>query len=343
VEGISIPNLRSDRVVLEANPDYWDKTRRPRLQRIVFDNTLEQGDAVELVKNGEGRVDLVTELNPLDTLRVAQSPLAKVVKRRGALSSVFGVFNMRKVNSLWLDGRLRRAVNLAIKREDLIRYATKGNGVIIPALVPVQGFGYDPDLAPYPFDPAQARHLLQEAGYPDGLSITLIAPGDLEIQATVVSKMLERVGVTVELQVLGPVGFNRKTDLSNLEQPPEQQPWDIALTSSTPDVINFPVYMIYHYVALGGPMDWVLEQPELRQLYEQVLGTVDRDRQQALMRQMEQHTRDQAYFLLLYNPIQLYAVNKAVEFVPYVSTVLSLDETSLTDEHWSVREAARKE
>jgi peptide/nickel transport system substrate-binding protein len=335
--------MRSDRVVLEANPDYWDKTRLPRLQRIVFDNTLEHRDAEELVKTGEGRVDLVTELNPLETLRVAQSPLAKVVKRRGALSSVFGVFNMRKVNSPWLDSRLRRAANLAINREDLIRYATKGNGVIIPALVPVQGFGYDPDLAPYPFDPAQARHLLQEAGYPDGLSITLIAPGDLEIQATVVSKMLERVGVTVELQVLGPVAFNRKTDLSNLEQPPEQQPWDIALTSSTPDVINFPVYMIYHNVALGGPMDWVLEQPELRQLYEQVLGTVDRDRQQALIRQMERHTREQAYFLLLYNPIQLYAVNKAVEFVPYVSTVLSLDETSVTAQHWSVRQRAMKE
>jgi hypothetical protein len=52
---------------------------------------------------------------------------------------------------------------------------------------------------------------------------------------------------------------------------------------------------------------------------------------------MERHTRDQAYFLFLYNPIKLYAVNKAVEFVPYVSTVLSLDETAVTEQHWSVR------
>ena len=55
-----LPNKRSDRIVLEANPDYWDPTRLPRLQRIVFDNTLAQQDAVELVKTGEGRVDLVT-------------------------------------------------------------------------------------------------------------------------------------------------------------------------------------------------------------------------------------------------------------------------------------------
>ena len=42
---------------------------------------------------------------------------------------------------------------------------------------------------------------------------------------------------------------------------------------------------------------------------------MDREHQQALIRQMERHTREQAYFLFLYSPIGLYAVNKAVEFV----------------------------
>jgi hypothetical protein len=36
-------------------------------------------------------------------------------------------------------------------------------------------------------------------------------------------------------------------------------------------------------------------------------------------------------------PIKLYAVNKAVEFIPYVSTVLKLDATEVRAEHWSVR------
>ena len=52
---------------------------------------------------------------------------------------------------------------------------------------------------------------------------------------------------------------------------------------------------------------------------------------------MERHTRDQAYFLFLYNPIGLYAVNKAVEFVPHVNTLLGLTEVSVTEQHWSVR------
>jgi peptide/nickel transport system substrate-binding protein len=284
---------------------------------------------------------LVSELRPVETLPVAQSPFAAVVKNRGALMTVLGIFNMRKTASPWQDVRLRQAANLAINREDLIRYAAKGNGVIIPALVAAQGFGHDPTLAPYPFDPDQTRHLLHAAGYPNGLPVLLIATKDLEVQATVVSKMLEHAGFRVELQLLDPIAFNRRTLLSDLEQPPEHSAWDMALTVSQ-DFDNFPAFNFYLRFALEGPYRWVMEQPELQQLYEQVLRTVDRERQQVLIRQMERHTRDQAYFLFLYNPIALYALNKAVEFVPYVSTILKLAETGVTEEHWSVRKAAGK-
>jgi peptide/nickel transport system substrate-binding protein len=313
----------------------------PRLQRIIFDNTLAQQDAVELVKTGEGRVDLVSELSPLETLRVAQSPFAKVVKNRNNLGFVFGRFNMLKTGSPWRNVRLRQAVNVAINREDLIRYATKGNGVIVPALLAVNSFGYDPALAPYAFDPGKARALLREAGYPEGLTLTLIAPSALEVQATVVGKMLEQVGFTVERQILDPAVYNQKTDFRVLDQPAEQQAWDIALTSFN-DQVNFPALQPYHLFALDGHYDWVLEEPELQRLYAQVLRTVDREHQEVLIRQMERHTHDQAYFLFLYNPIKLYAVNKAVEFVPYTNTILNLSETSVTEQHWSVRRATMK-
>jgi peptide/nickel transport system substrate-binding protein len=336
VEGFSTPGGRSDRVVLEANASYWDPTRFPRLQRIVFDNTLSHKEAVELVKTREGQVDLVTDLSPLQTLQVAQSAFAKVVKNRGSLGTIFGHFNMRKTKSPWRDIRLRQAMNYAINRADLIRYAAKGNGVVIPALVPAAGFGSAPDLAPYAFAPAKARALLREAGYPKDRPLTLIASQELDIQATVVSKMLEQVGLQVELKVLDPNAFNQKIFLTHLDQPAEQQPWDIALRSYF-ELMNLPVFHLYHMLALDGHFDWVIEDSALRQLYTQALRTVDREHQQALIRQMEQHTHNQAYFLFLYNPIQLFAVNKAVDFVPYVNTILDFDQTSVTAEHWSVR------
>src|SRR4029453_972167 len=117
------------------------------------------------------------------------------------------------------------AMNFAMHREDFIQYATRGNGEIIPALLPAQAFGYDPTLLPYPFDPTKARQLLREAGYPEGLAITLLASEDLVIQATVVSKMLEQAGLQVALPVVDSDTFNRKTYLSHLEQPSDQQTW----------------------------------------------------------------------------------------------------------------------
>jgi ABC-type transport system substrate-binding protein len=86
-----------------------------------------------------------------------------------------------------------------------------------------------------------------------------------------------------------------------------------------------------------GLYDWIGEQAALRQFDDQVLGTVGRERQQALIRQMERHTRDQAYFLFLYNPILLYATNNAVRFVLYANGILNLSETAVTEQHWSVR------
>jgi mono/diheme cytochrome c family protein len=62
-----------------------------------------------------------------------------------------------------------------------------------------------------------------------------------------------------------------------------------------------------------------------------------------LIQQMERHIHDQAYFLFLYNPMQLYAVNKAVAFVPHATTLLGLAGTSVMDAHWSVRQTAAQQ
>jgi peptide/nickel transport system substrate-binding protein len=323
--------------VLEANPAYWDAARSPRLQRVVFDNTLTQEEALELVKTSAGRVDLVADLRPLETLRVAESSFAKVVKERSGLRNVFGLLNMHKLGSPWQDVRLRQAVNYAINREDFIRYAAKGNGRIIPALLPPGAFEYDPELAPYSFAPDKARHLLREAGYANGLTITLIAPKTLEVQATMVGKMLEQVGFTVQQHLFEAVAFTRRVNITMV--PIGGWPdWDIALVATRPTSVasSSPAALYGRYI-FGGTFDWVIEQPELSHLYAQLLRTVDHDQQQAVIRQMERHTRDQAYFLFLYTLIQLYAVNKAVEFVPHPAGGFSLAETAVTEQHWSVR------
>ena len=176
---------------------------------------------------------------------------------------MFGRFNMLKTGSPWRDVRLRQAVNVAINRDDLIRYATKGNGVIVPALLAVNAFGYNPDLAPYAFDPVKARALLREAGYPDGLAVTLLAPRRWKSRPPWSGRCWSRSASPWNAKSSTPVVYNQKTRLPDLDQPAEQQAWDIALTSFN-DMVDFPALEPYHLFALGGPRDWVLEEPELR-------------------------------------------------------------------------------
>jgi peptide/nickel transport system substrate-binding protein len=336
---------QADQTVLEAHRAYWDKARFPQVQRLVFDHTLTHKEAQERVMTTEGQVDLFIDTRPLDTLRVAQSPFARVVKERSTLTTVLGLFNTRKADSPWHDLRLRQAVNSAINREDFLRYAIKGNGVLVPALLPPGAVGFDATLPPYPFDPTAARRLLREAGYPDGLSLTLIAPDELEVQATVVGKMLGLAGFTVHQQLLDRGAFYQATNNAwfagprRRQQPAPWPTWDIALIATRDaSVVISPLPAYYEFV-FGGQSDWVDDEPPaLRELLARLLGTGERAQQQAVAAQMERHIRDQALFLFLYAPIQLYAVNKEVNFVPHPSGLLYLPMTSVTEQHWSVRQ-----
>ena len=72
-------------------------------------------------------------------------------------------------------------------------------------------------------------------------------------------------------------------------------------------------------------------------MWQDMARTLDEAAQDEKMRQMEQYLYDRAYAVYIYSPLNLYAVNKEVNFVPQKSLYLRLKETSVTDNHWSVR------
>ena len=55
------------------------------------------------------------------------------------------------------------------------------------------------------------------------------------------------------------------------------------------------------------------------------------------MQEMERYVYNNAYFLFIYSPLSLYAVNKEVNFVPQKDGWLRFKEASVTDKHWSLR------
>ena len=91
------------------------------------------------------------------------------------------------------------------------------------------------------------------------------------------------------------------------------------------------------YLVEESDWRWVEYDPVYEEMWKEMARTVDPETQEQQLRQMVQYVFDHAYALFIYSPLTLYAANKEVNFVPFKDGYLNLKETSVTDNHWSVR------
>jgi peptide/nickel transport system substrate-binding protein len=338
VEGSLRFGRPSDQLILEANDNYWDP-HYPRVQRVIFENRLigDRDEAMRLCRETEGNVDIVNFVRPLDTLKIAESPYAKVLKSRDVTAFV-GSFNMRKTGSKWLDIRLRKAINYAINREELWKYAAKGNAHSLGVFIPLGAYGHNPDLNLYTYDTETARSLLSEAGYPEGFEVKIIAHESVKLEAQIMKRMLERVGLRVNLHVVTLAEWFRKYFIPLLDKPPEEQEWDLFVyTWQNYHGNPAATFLNFGYIE-ESDFRWIEYDPIYEEMWKGMAKTVDVDAQEERIRELVKYVYDRAYSLFVYSPISLYAVNKEVEFVPYEDSWLHFKETSVTDNHWSIRE-----
>lgn len=185
-------------VELEANPDYPFGT--PRIERVVIQ--FRTGGDSGLLELEAGNVDLLPGVEPLDALKIKDDPRFRTYyTRQGA--SVWVVWNHR--DRRLSDPRVRRALTHAIDRRVL------GRTLALPEELPLTDAPFTPcqldagELLPaWPHDPAEARRLLEEAGWGGGrpLGFTLTFSPRHERVAVFLQAELRKVGVAVELQML---------------------------------------------------------------------------------------------------------------------------------------------
>jgi ABC-type transport system substrate-binding protein len=339
VEGGATFVKLSDRVVLEAYENYWDP-RYPKVKTVIFDSTLlkDVEEAMRLCRETEGAVDIVSFIRPLDTLKVASSPFAKVVKSRD-FTQTHSAINQRKKDSKWRDIRLRKALNYAINREELLEYGVKGNAYNLGGHIPPGARGHNPNLALYNYDITKAKALLAEAGYPNGFEMILITPEAQKLEAQVMKTMYERIGLKVKLEVYSYPDWLRKVWTPS-DKEAEAQEWDVSVCYNVDGIGHSgAAHLVYPFLDLSE-IRWIEYDPVYEKMWKDMATTVDEAAQDEKMRQLEQYVYDRAYAVFIYSPLNLYAVNKAVNFVPQKAAVLRLKETSVADNHWSVRSSA---
>ena len=95
--------------------------------------------------------------------------------------------------------------------------------------LPPGAFGYNSNLAPLEYDSGKARELLREAGYPEGFEVNLVTFEAWKLEAQIISRMLNRIGLKVNMDVLTRPEFVRKFCVPMLTKPPEEEVWDLSL------------------------------------------------------------------------------------------------------------------
>jgi len=323
---------------LVANPDYWKKGH-PKIRKIIFVHYSPK-EALRAVI--EGRVDLVTSLIPKDTLKVAKSPYSKVVKGRQDVTFTGGGLNLRSLHTLPLrDLRVRKALNYAVNKKELFRYAFKANAVEMRGVL-TEKSGVDlSDTEPYEWNVPKARELLKEAGYGEGFKMKLCYLEEDYLTAYLLRRFYSLLKIEVEITPVDWEWMVRHGAYPNTREGYswEDEDWWIYICSQPSNGTEVMGLIFKSDFHSGAPFqfapDWLIAP--LNMMYDELLRTKDRDKRFQIYKRANEYIADQALWVFTMAPLSLYGVNEEMEFIPQVSQYLYLDYSSVTDKHWSLR------
>ena len=199
--------LRGDRIILTANPDYFRGA--PHIKTLTLLNIPEDNTTVAQLRTREVQLALEITLSGYNDL-AGDTTVARQLAQAPSYTAVF--FNTQRPPLD--DVRIRRALVLGMDRNAIVRDDTYGTGTLASADLSPFYWAFDPSLKPIPYDLAQAKAMLDAAGWmpgPDGvrvkngnrLSLQLVYGQGSQVVRTItqqIQQMYKPLGVDVQLK-----------------------------------------------------------------------------------------------------------------------------------------------
>lgn len=162
-----------ERLELTRNTDYWRKDR-PLVDGIIFTIIPDSATRLRAVMSGQANATFHLDGRQLPIIQRAKSLQAVT----GPTIYCYQLY-LNMARGPLRDVRVRKALNFAIDREALVRATMAGAGEPAYMNLPRSHWAYDPEVARlYPYDPDRARALLKEAGYANGVELTMLGYSD---------------------------------------------------------------------------------------------------------------------------------------------------------------------
>jgi len=197
------------KTVVERNPTWWDKPVG-NADRVEFNVISSAATRVAALLSGE--VDMIYSVPPQDIARIKQTDGLKILQTPELRTIFLGTNQSRdelpssdvKGKNPFKDKRVRQAISMAIDEPIITSKVMLGLGHPTFIMWGPGVNGYDAALDVRPkVDPAGAKKLLADAGYPNGFKVTLDCPNDRYVMdeqiCTAIVPMLARIGIKVDL------------------------------------------------------------------------------------------------------------------------------------------------
>jgi peptide/nickel transport system substrate-binding protein len=287
--------VRGDRIVLAKNADYHVKGL-PKLDRVTYRFIPDPNAALAALKAGDVDATMFG-LGPEHIPDLQKDPRFQVIVGETTNDVIMSMNNSRKP---FTDVRVRRAVTYGINKPEVVKGAMFGFGRVL-------GTNVDP-LNPYfvdmsgamPYDPAKAKKLLAEAGYPNGFEAVLkVAPQYYYTVRTgeVLADQLQKVGVKIKIeqiewgQWLSRVWKDADYDLTIIGH---AEAWDVA------NYANPKSYFRY-------------DSPEFQKIFQESEVTVDDKARRELYVKIQKKLVEDAPVVWLYIHPRLVVTKKGLQ------------------------------
>jgi peptide/nickel transport system substrate-binding protein len=285
--------VTGDHYTFVQNPYYYDKSQ-PRFKTIVYKVITSPSSLLQAAQSGQVDVYLAGG-TAYPTVKAAQKAGLSIAPFTGLTDYLlFGNLSTGPFSKL----QVRQAVSYALNRDSINKVENLGFGTAVSAMPTLDNASAQlPN--PYPYNPAKAKQLLAEAGYPNGFSTnTTCAAGNLT-QCQAIAQSLKDVGITMKIDV----------DINSSQVPKFQSGARQTFVCAWP--MN---YNLFNYASFWGPKatfrvtkpTW--SDPKIDSLYQQALTATPAESTK-LMGQLATYVDQQAYFAPVYNNATVFVYN----------------------------------
>jgi peptide/nickel transport system substrate-binding protein len=193
---------KGDAIIMERFDDYYGGSPdippvgKACVDRVIFKIIPESASRVAALLAGD--VDIINELPPFSIAQVKNNPGTDVMTVSGT-RSFFIAMNLQ--GKYFNNPKVREAAAHAIDKDLIIDKILGGSAARIEGILSPNAFAASPDLHRYEYDPELSKKLLAEAGYPDGIEVTLDTEGAYKDTAQAVASLLTKGGIKTTVSV----------------------------------------------------------------------------------------------------------------------------------------------